>query len=296
MRDALNDKIKYLKELLPELEGKVNQKTQRLKEMNKENLKLMDKITQLEKEKNTLAHSSSINNTLINESNILGNRSLNGSTSQNIIHINELVEENQQLKDQYNRILNLKKNLRQKRKENEHLSKAITEMNSDCFLFKRLFNEGIHEIAKELLKIHELQLDKVIQSSQNNNGSNLYFEIVKGRFNEKNIDDELKLPIINNNIVKKYNYPLIEKSNPTTLVYQVIKNMLEESYNLSKIVNMKKNKFEWEEFRKFSAYQIYTILNMNKDVMKKILANLFPRKIIIPNEEEKSFQSNSNSD
>ena len=105
--------------------------------------------------------------------------------------------------------------------------------------------------------------------------------------NESKNDETLKLPIIHNNIMKKYNYPIVEKTNPTTLVYQVIKNMLEESHNLNKMVNMKKNKFSWDEFKKFSAYQIYTILNLNKDVMKKIEAYIFPRKLIIPNEEEK---------
>ena len=229
----------------------------------------------------------------------------------NSINIKELVEENEQIRAQYKRILMLKKQLILKRKENEHLSRAITEMNSDCFSFKKIFTEGMHEIAKELLKIHEIQLDKVIASSNNtlnNSGSNLnnsgsinnslYFEIVKGNINgnESKNDDTLRLPIIHNNIMKKYNYPIVEKTNPTSLVYQVIKNMLEESHNLNKVVNMKKNKFSWDEFKKFSAYQIYTILNLNKEVIKKIEAYIFPRKIIIPNEEEKSFQSNEYED
>ena len=46
---------------------------------------------------------------------------------------------------------------------------------------------------------------------------------------------------------------------------------------------MKKNKINWEEFRNFSSYQIYTILNMNKDIIKKLEGNIFPRKIIFPN-------------
>ena len=40
----------------------------------------------------------------------------------------------------------------------------------------------MHEIAKELLKIHELQLDKVINNS-NANGNNVYFDIVKENIN-----------------------------------------------------------------------------------------------------------------
>ena len=324
MREEINSKIKFLKETIPELEVKVNQKSEKLKQINKENLKLMEQISQMEKN----ANASTININTISNSNINNannsmntvgsdvniNKSLQISNEKiipNSINIKELVEENEQIRAQYKRILMLKKQLILKRKENEHLSRAITEMNSDCFSFKKIFTEGMHEIAKELLKIHEIQLDKVIASSNNtlnNSGSNLnnsgsinnslYFEIVKGNINgnESKNDDTLRLPIIHNNIMKKYNYPIVEKTNPTSLVYQVIKNMLEESHNLNKVVNMKKNKFSWDEFKKFSAYQIYTILNLNKEVIKKIEAYIFPRKIIIPNEEEKSFQSNEYED
>lgn len=324
MREEINSKIKFLKETIPELEVKVNQKSEKLKQINKENLKLMEQISQMEKNQNA----STININTISNSNINNpnnsmntvgsdvniNKSLQMSNEKiipNSINIKELVEENEQIRAQYKRILMLKKQLILKRKENEHLSRAITEMNSDCFSFKKIFTEGMHEIAKELLKIHEIQLDKVIASSNstlNNSGSNLnnsgtinnslYFEIVKGNINgnESKNDETLKLPIIHNNIMKKYNYPIVEKTNPTSLVYQVIKNMLEESHNLNKVVNMKKNKFSWDEFKKFSAYQIYTILNLNKEVIKKIEAYIFPRKIIIPNEEEKSFQSNEYED
>lgn len=324
MREEINSKIKFLKETIPELEVKVNQKSEKLKQINKENLKLMEQISQMEKNANTsTVNINTISNSNINNANnsmntvgsdVNINKSLQISNEKiipNSINIKELVEENEQIRAQYKRILMLKKQLILKRKENEHLSRAITEMNSDCFSFKKIFTEGMHEIAKELLKIHEIQLDKVIASSNNtsnNSGSNLnnsgsinnslYFEIVKGNINgnESKNDDTLRLPIIHNNIMKKYNYPIVEKTNPTSLVYQVIKNMLEESHNLNKVVNMKKNKFSWDEFKKFSAYQIYTILNLNKEVIKKIEAYIFPRKIIIPNEEEKSFQSNEYED
>lgn len=65
--------------------------------------------------------------------------------------------------------------------------------------------------------------------------------------------------------------------------------MVDESHNLSKVVNMKKNKFSWEEFKNFSAYQIYTILNLNKDIIKMLESNIFPRKIIFPNNEEQQI-------
>ena len=303
MREEVIKKINYLKETIPELEMKVKSKSDKLKELNKENLKLMDQISQIEKNQSLHLNNSSmnlntslgINNNSINET-LFGNnnnQTLNEKIP-NSINISEIVEENEEIRNQYNKIIQLKKLHKQKKKENEHLMKAITEMNSDCFTFKKIFNEGLHEIAKELLKIHEIQLDKVISNNKNNNinnGNSLYFEIVKGNINGNQIknDTTLKLPIINNNIRKKYGYPIEAKSNPSRLVYKVIKNMVDESHNLSKVVNMKKNKFSWEEFKNFSAYQIYTILNLNKDIIKMLESNIFPRKIIFPNNEEQQI-------
>ncbi len=121
----------------------------------------------------------------------------------------------------------------------------------------------------------------------------MYFEMIKKKkYNNKRNDEELKLPIINNNIIKKYNYPLIEKSNPNNLIYRVIKNIVDESHITNKKNNMKKNKFKWDEFRNFSAYQIYTTLNMNREIIKKLESQIFPRKIIFNNnfyEENKSL-------
>ena len=53
MREEINSKIKFLKETIPELEVKVNQKSEKLKQINKENLKLMEQISQMEKNANT---------------------------------------------------------------------------------------------------------------------------------------------------------------------------------------------------------------------------------------------------
>ena len=169
MREEINSKIKFLKETIPELEVKVNQKSEKLKQINKENLKLMEQISQMEKNANTSTiNINTISNSNINNANnsmntvgsdVNINKSLQISNEKiipNSINIKELVEENEQIRAQYKRILMLKKQLILKRKENEHLSRAITEMNSDCFSFKKIFTEGMHEIAKELLKIHEI--------------------------------------------------------------------------------------------------------------------------------------------
>ena len=161
-------------------------------------------------------------------------------------------------------------------------------MNTESFTYKKIFNEGIHEIAKELMKLHEMQLDKVINNKGNNksNVNSIYFEMVKsnGNGNDKKNDTLFKLPKINDNIIKKYNFPVNEKRTPETLIFNVIKKMVDESHNLNKAINLKKNKFTWDEFKTFSAYQIFTILNLNKRAIQKLENYIFPVKVVYPGE------------
>ena len=315
--DILN-KIDLIKSAIPSLEKSVKEKNEKLKLLNKNNLVLLDKINELENENNN-NNSNNINNNnlstnmnksqygnnssviLNNSSQVIGNQSTNFLNSSDKfpkgIKINEIVRENEDIKNQYNRILELKKEYKNTKMQNHRMIKTINEMSMDCFLFKKIFNEGMNEIGRELLKIHELKLDKVINgTNQNKNSSSLYFQIVKTKTNgnETKNDSILKLPLINKNIIEKYNYPIVEKSGPKTLIYNAIKNVLDENLNEAKITNLKKHKIEWEEFKNFSGYQIYTILNMNKEIIKKLESNIFPRKIIFPNstsikEEEESI-------
>ena len=309
MIEEINTKIQILQKSLPPLEEKVKEKNQKLKLLNKENLALMDKINDLENENNYNNNNVStyMNNSQYgNNSSVILNNSQTNNQSINILNnsyklpgsikINEIVKENEDIKNQYERILELKKNYKNKKVQNHKLIKSINEMNTDCFLFKKIFNEGMHEIEKELLKIHELKLDKIISGTNSKNTNSLYFQIVKDKMNgnEKKNDDTLKLPLINKNIAQKYNYPIVEKANSNTLIYNVIKNILDENHNTSKITNIKKNKISWDTFKNFSAYQMYTILNMNKEIIKKIEGNIFPRKIIFstsPTQEEESLNS-----
>ena len=324
----LNEKtllrINELKENIPILENTVKGYNEELRKMNKENLKLMDQITILEREINyhnniiESYNTSSINNNLssnktnvsnyldssknynssiinsdnsISRSNILNiNNSITGNRnkSKESISLNEIIEENEEIKNQYIQIMQLKKIYKNKKNENKSLLKNIAEMNTECFTYKKIFNEGIHEIAKELMKLHEMQLDKVINDKGNDksNVNSIYFEMVKsnGNGNDKKNDTLFKLPKINDNIVKKYNFPINEKRTPETLIFNVIKKMVDESHNLNKAINLKKNKFTWDEFKTFSAYQIFTILNLNKRAIQKLENYIFPVKVVYPGE------------
>ena len=317
MNDKILLRIKELKENIPSLENTVKEYSEELKKINKENLKIMDQISMIEREinyhnslgenHNSTNVSNSYNNktnvsnildsprnqsySLINNDNNFSKSNImnsnisslgNKNKSRESINLNEIMEENEEIKNQYIQILQLKKIYKSKKKENKILLKNIADMNTECFTYKRIFNEGIHEIAKELLKLHEMQLDKVINNKGKNksNINSIYFEMVKS--NDKKNDTLFKLPKINDNIMKKYKFPINEKRTPETLIFNVIKKMVNESHNLNKAINLKKNKFSWEEFRNFSAYQIFTILNLNKRAVQKLESYIFPNKIVYP--------------
>ena len=311
MKSEILNKIDLIRASIPSLEKSVKEKNEKLKNLNKSNLLILDKINELENENNNINHnniSTNMNNSqygnnssviLNNSSQAIGNQSTNFLNNSDKfpkgIKINEIVKENEDIKNQYNRILELRKEYKNTKFQNQKMIKTINEMSMDCFLFKKIFNEGMNEIGRELLKIHELKLDKVINgTNQNKNSSSLYFQIVKTKTNgnETKNDDILKLPLINKNIIEKYNYPIVEKSEPKTLIYNAIKHVLDDNLKEVKKSNMKKNKIDWDEFKNFSSYQIYTILNMNKNIIKKLEGKIFPRKLIFPNstfQEEESI-------
>ena len=206
-----------------------------------------------------------------------GENNLSNSISfNNSINIPAILENNEILRKKKEKVDKLKEILKEKKLENHYLMKNINIMNNNFFKCKKVYNEGMHEIAKELLRINEMELDKVINNS-NTNFNSLYFDIFKTNYNSgQSKNDLLKLPLMNDNIINRYKYPIMEKSGPNDLLYKVIKNIIEENNINNKINNMKKNKFSWDEFKEFSAYQIYTLLNINKEVINKLDNCIFP--------------------
>ena len=170
MNEDMVSKISALKEAIPSIEEKVKKHNEDLKILNKENLKLMDQISKLELEINyqnsLLENNYSLNYINNNNMDSPGNfnySSLNSENSSNInlsnsnnaingiknsksgesININEIIEENEDIRNQYNQILQLRKNYKNKKKENKALLKNIAEMNTECFSYKKMFNEGM---------------------------------------------------------------------------------------------------------------------------------------------------------
>ena len=265
MKESIEAKIRALKDIIPDLEKKIFLYKIQLKNINKENLKLMGQINHFENEiSNKLEEDLeniyyNIDNRL-NDSTSLNNSSLIG----NSINVPEILEKNENLKKKKEKIDELKEILKEKKNENDYLIKNINMLNNNYFRCRKIYREGMYEIAKELLRINEIELDKVINNS-NTNFNSLYFDIFKTNYNNGKINkDFLKIPIINSNIKTKFKYPVAEKAQPNDLLYKVVKNIINENNVANKINNIKKNKFSWDEFKDFSAYQVYTLLNLNK--------------------------------
>ena len=265
MKENIEAKIRALKDIIPDLEKKIFLYKIQLRNINKENLKLMGQINHFENEiSNKLEEDLeniyyNIDNRL-NDSTSLNNSSLIG----NSINVPEILEKNENLKKKKEKIDELKEILKEKKNENDYLIKNINMLNNNYFRCRKIYREGMYEIAKELLRINEIELDKVINNS-NTNFNSLYFDIFKTNYNNgKTNKDFLKIPIINSNIKTKFKYPVAEKAQPNDLLYKVVKNIINENNVANKINNIKKNKFSWDEFKDFSAYQVYTLLNLNK--------------------------------
>ena len=225
-------KINKPKDIKPILEEKINKKTTKLKAINHNNLQLMNELQELKLKKiqeykdslvvkkQSLDHVSITNKSnLINESiNHLSksknkyseygkdNKDLNKS----ILNITEIVDENANLKDIYSQLKNKKRNLIGITKENKILSNELSAINNQIFLLSRVFSEGMYQIGLELRKVQELQLNKII--NKNNYGNSLYFELVKDKLPPNvtgscyPIANDFKLPIIHENITKKYGF------------------------------------------------------------------------------------------
>ena len=287
IKNKIEDKIRDIKIILPDLENKIINIKIQMKKLNKENLKLMEQVNHLENELSTRLEEDlekinfNLDNNNFEESKNLNNsgnsiltNSNNSTIVNNSINIPEILDKNEELRQKKEKVDILKEYFKERRNENDYLIKNINQLNNNFFRCKRIYREGMYEIAKELLRINEIELDKVINNS-NTNFNSLYFDIYKTNYNSKVNSDLFKKSIINDNIKKKFKYPIVEKAQPNDLLYKVVKNIIDENNTSNKINNIKKNKFSWEEFKDFSAYQIYTLLNINKEVLDKLDTYIF---------------------
>ena len=289
IKDKIDAKLKTMRDIIPKLEKKILGYKVQLKRLNTENLKLMEQVNIFENELSTKLEEDlekinfNLDNNKFEESKNLNNSQMTSGNNSfllnNSINFSEILDKNENLKKKKEKIDLLKEYLQERKNDNDYLIKDINQMNNNFFKCKRIYREGMHEIAKELLRINEIELDKVINNS-NTSFNSLYFDIYKTNYNKGQLNNDfLKKPIINNNINKKFKYPIVEKAQPNDLLYKVVKNIIDENNASNKINNIKKNKFSWDEFKDFSAYQIYTLLNINKEILDKLDACLFSKSV-----------------
>ena len=189
IKDKINDKIRNIKSILPELENKIINIKIQMKKLNKENLKLMEQVNNFENELSTRLEEDlekinlNLDNNNFEESKNLNNsgnsiltNSNNSSMINNSINISDILEKNEELKKKKEKNDILREYLRDRKNENDYIIKNINQMNNNFFRCKRIYREGMYEIAKELLRINEIELDKVINNS-NTNFNSLYFDI-----------------------------------------------------------------------------------------------------------------------
>ena len=166
IKDKIDEKLKLLKDMIPDLEKKIFNYKIELKKMNKENLKLMGQVNKFENElsikleedletlnynldKNNSSESKTLNNSQITSGN-------NSSFINNNINVSEILDKNENLKQKNDKIIALKEYWKEKKRENDILIKSINRMNNNLFKCKKIYREGMHEIAKELLRINEI--------------------------------------------------------------------------------------------------------------------------------------------
>ncbi len=82
----------------------------------------------------------------------------------NYLNISEILDENFSLKLKYDNLKKLKENLMSLKNKDKTISSRLTELSAESFTLSKIFADGMSEVSKELLKIHELQLDKIISS------------------------------------------------------------------------------------------------------------------------------------
>jgi hypothetical protein len=170
-------------------EDKLKQSTYKLTKIiivNKENLKLMERINELEKKEKIgrmnqtefKANESSLEeknkiSSLYDNSGFDHTMNMNNKTAiskfkyseygkdihnSSVLNITEAVEEDKDIREHYESYNSLKKEVDDLAKTNQKLSGKIGELNTNIFVMTKLFTECIHEVSKVLL---ELQLNKL---------------------------------------------------------------------------------------------------------------------------------------
>jgi len=81
--------------------------------------------------------------------------------SENPINISSLLNENDLLKEKYDRSIMLRQRLRIIKDELNRIMIGSAKINTENIHLSKLYSAGIHEVSQELLNVHESQLDRI---------------------------------------------------------------------------------------------------------------------------------------
>ena len=227
-------------------------------------MKTLDKSIEMVKDNNDLTEHHEDREIKSNSQNI--NRNLYGFDS--LINISSAIEENIMLKEKYNNIKKLKGNDNLLKKEHDKTILKCGNLNQENINLCKIFTDGINEISKEILKIHELQKTQI--SSRNLSRNNLYYGLVKGRTqhfrsNSENFhSDTITQAKSIISIKEKYKKNVNENIEPHNVIYNVITNLFKENKQLYEKYQVKMKKLDWSEFNELNSYQIFALLFINE--------------------------------
>lgn len=185
-----------------------------------------------------------------------------------IINISSAIEENINLKEKFNNIKRLKSNTNLVKNELDKTILKCGTLNQENINLCRIFTDGINEISKEILKIHEVQKTQI--NSRNLSRNNLYYGLVKGRTqhyrsNSENFHSDTIIQAKSLiSIKEKYKKNVNENIEPHNVIYNVITNLFKENKQLYEKYRVKMKKLDWSEFQELNSYQIFALLFINE--------------------------------
>ena len=157
IKNKIEDKIRDIKIILPDLENKIINIKIQMKKLNKENLKLMEQVNHLENELSTRLEEDlekinfNLDNNNFEESKNLNNsgnsiltNSNNSTIVNNSINIPEILDKNEELRQKKEKVDILKEYFKERRNENDYLIKNINQLNNNFFRCKRIYREGMY--------------------------------------------------------------------------------------------------------------------------------------------------------
>ena len=162
IKKRIDSKLGSIKDIIPQLEKKLSQKKNLLIKLSTDNISLIQQIDNLELSLPKIIKDKIIQKSTHTEnSETKLNDDINSAekNDNNKIELSDerIEKENKIIKKKRHKIEQLEEILKEQKSKNDLLIKNINQMYHNIFKCKNVYNEGMHEIAKELLKVNEIE-------------------------------------------------------------------------------------------------------------------------------------------